>query len=71
MSYGAVSSKYYLSDQMNEDEKDVACHMYWEKRSSVFWWRNVKERDCIDRAIIIMDLHVRVGGHRLDESGSG
>lgn len=56
---------------MNEDEKDVACHMYWEKRSSVFWWRNVKERDCIDRAIIIMDLHVRVGGHRLDESGSG
>jgi len=29
------------------------------------------ERDCIDRAIIILDLLVRVGRHRLDESSSG
>jgi len=44
--------------------------MYWEERSSVFWWRNMNERDCIDRAIIILDHLVRVGKHRLDESGS-
>jgi len=44
--------------------------MYWEKRSSVFWWRNVKERDCIDRGII-MDLLVRMGGHCPDQFGSG
>jgi hypothetical protein len=31
----------------------------------------MKERDCIDGAIIIMGLLVRVGRHRFDESGSG
>jgi hypothetical protein len=25
LSYEAVPSKYYLGDQINEDEKDVAC----------------------------------------------
>ena len=43
MNYEAVPSKYCLGDQINEDEKDGACGMYWEERSSVFWWRNMKE----------------------------
>ena len=58
------------NNEISEDEKDGACGMYWEEKSSVFLWRNMKERDCIDGGIIITDIHVRMGGHCRDESGS-